>query len=91
MGEMTDNLKTWQDLIDRCPLPGDKPKCYGGVSHTQLSIARYSGGANINGAYYVYVYPIDALIREDVFKWAMKENDRRVRTHSNERRKPCGI
>lgn len=69
---MTDILKKYQDMIERCPLQGDKPKCYGGVSNTQLSIARYSGGANINGAYYVYVHPIDALIREDVFKWITK-------------------
>ena len=66
--------KTWQGMIERCPLPrNDKPFAIGNVSKTQFSVARYSGGIRYNGTHYIYVPEIDALIRDDVHKWAMKE------------------
>ncbi len=41
---------------------------YANVSMTQLSIARHSGGANINGARYTYFPATDELWRDDVLK-----------------------
>lgn len=41
---------------------------YRNVSHGQLSIARYSGGARINGATYTYIDATDELLREDALK-----------------------
>lgn len=38
------------------------------ISHSQLSIARYYGGANINGVYYHYCNKTDRLIRYDYWK-----------------------
>lgn len=66
--------KHWQGMIERCPLPRDnKPLAIGNVSKTQFSVARYSGGCRYNGTYYIYVPEIDALIRDDFHRWAMKE------------------
>jgi hypothetical protein len=36
------------------------------VRRTQLSIARFSGGAVVNGVHYEYMYGTDELVREDV-------------------------
>ena len=36
------------------------------VCRTQLSIARFSGGATVNGVHYEYMYGTDELVREDV-------------------------
>ncbi len=38
------------------------------VSNSQLSIARYYGGANIDGIYYHYCNKTDRLIRYDHWK-----------------------
>lgn len=46
--------------------PGDPPLGYMDVSHTQLSIARYSGGCTVNGRHYVYFQATDELWRDDV-------------------------
>lgn len=45
---------------------------YQGVSQTQLSIARHYGGMQVNGEHYVYCYPTDELIRQDVFSAVQK-------------------
>lgn len=39
------------------------------VRWTQLSIARFSGGATVNGVEYEYMYGTDELVRRDVAKW----------------------
>lgn len=50
-------------------IAGGKPQLiYRHISHGQLSIARYSGGAWINGCYYVYNPITDELLREDTVK-----------------------
>ena len=70
----TELLKNrWQELIDRCPLDRETPLAIGNVSYGFFSIARFSGGVEYKGKYYVYVHPIDAVIREDVHRWVMKE------------------
>ena len=38
------------------------------ISHTQLSIARFSGCARINGVDYVYIPHLDILIQKKRFK-----------------------
>ena len=70
----TELLKNrWQELINRCPLSRDTALAIGNVSCSQLSIVRYYGGVIYNGKQYIYVPEIDAIIREDVHKWAMQE------------------
>jgi cytochrome c553 len=50
-------------------MAGGKPTLlYRHVSHGQLSVARYSGGARINGCIYVYNAVADELLREDALK-----------------------
>lgn len=44
-------------------------KVYLNISHTQLSVARFSGGCTINGTSYIYEPPNDALIRSDLLKY----------------------
>jgi hypothetical protein len=39
------------------------------VRWTQLSVARFSGGATVNGVEYEYMYGTDELVRRDVAKW----------------------
>jgi hypothetical protein len=48
------------------------PFAHGGVSHSQLSIARHRGGAIVNGERYLYDGATDMLIREDVARWLNK-------------------
>lgn len=62
-----------QALIDRAPQSRLKPLAFGHVSHTQFSIARYSGGCNYKGEHYTYIAAHDALIRADVLEWMVKE------------------
>lgn len=45
---------------------------YRNVSNTQLSIARHSGGATVNGKFFKYFPVTDELIRDDVLK-ALKQ------------------
>lgn len=42
------------------------PDRYHHVSQTQLSIARYYGGATVNGVHYVYDPETDTLTRESL-------------------------
>ena len=46
---------------------------YTNVSCIQLSIARYYGGATVNGSHYRYDPSDDSLIRADVLKRREKE------------------
>ncbi|WP_395005812.1 hypothetical protein [Undibacterium sp.] len=58
-----------QLLLDDA-IAGGKPQLlYRHVSHGQLSIARYSMGARINGHHYVYNPVTDELLREDALKF----------------------
>ena len=41
---------------------------WGNVSMTQLSLARHSGGATVNGHHYTYFPATDELWRDDVVK-----------------------
>jgi hypothetical protein len=45
---------------------------YPHVSKTQFSVARYSGGAVVNGRYYAYLPAFDWLVRADAHKDAVK-------------------
>lgn len=36
------------------------------VRSTQLSVARFAGGAKVNGVEYEYIYDTDELVRRDV-------------------------
>ena len=57
-----------QLLLDDA-IAGGKPQLlYRHISHGQLSIARYSMGARINGFHYVYNPITDELLREDALK-----------------------
>jgi hypothetical protein len=44
------------------------------VSNSQLSIARYYGGVNLNGIEYIYEAKTDRLIRNDYLKEYNKQN-----------------
>ena len=46
--------------------PGDPPIGYMDVSHTQLSIARFSGGITAHGRHYIYFPQSDELWRDDI-------------------------
>jgi hypothetical protein len=46
--------------------PGDPPIGYMDVSHTQLSLARESGGCTVQGRHYVYFPEHDELWRDDI-------------------------
>ena len=59
--------------LDDCPLHRKSPYGITNVSMTQFSVARYYGGMNFNGSFYIYNPPTDELIREDVLKWRNKE------------------
>jgi hypothetical protein len=45
------------------------------VSKSQLSIARYYGGVNLNGIEYIYEAKTDRLIRKDYLKEYNKQNN----------------
>ena len=55
-------------LLDDLVAGGKRPLIYKNVSRGYLSIARYSGGAWINGCYYVYNPVTDELLRKDAVK-----------------------
>ena len=71
---LTESEKTL--LMIEWPDPSDVLG-YSGVSRTQLSIARYSGGAVINGHRYTYCPGADELWRDDalamVRKWRKED------------------
>ncbi len=54
------------------------------ISYSQLSIARYYGGANIDGVYYHYCNQTDRLIRYDYWKQYKRLN----KPIKNEENKP---
>jgi hypothetical protein len=58
--------------VKDCPLHRRTPYGMTNVSHTQFSIARYSGCCRINGEIYTYLPGTDELIRNDVLKWLKK-------------------
>ena len=53
-------------------LSRDSPFIIQGVSSTQFSVARYSGGCRYNGRGYLYIPATDELVRDDVIKWLAK-------------------
>ena len=55
-----------------CELHQNTPYKILDVSHSQLSIARYSGGIKYNGDYFTYFPLLDILVRDDVLKLANK-------------------
>lgn len=57
-----------QLLLDDAIAGGKSQLLYRHVSHGQLSIARYSGGARIDGYNYVYNPKTDELLREDALE-----------------------
>lgn len=48
------------------------PFVIGGVSQSQLSIARHYGGCKFQGRNYSYLPLTDELLRDDVVKWLAK-------------------
>lgn len=60
---------------------------YYNVSQTQLSIARFYGGAKVQGSNYVYDPTTDTLIRDDVFKREQAESKAKEPEISNEKRR----
>lgn len=48
------------------------PFAIGGVSQSQLSIARHYGGCKFRGRHYLYIPETDELLRDDVAKWLTK-------------------
>lgn len=70
--------------LDDCPLHRKSPYGITNVSMTQFSVARYYGGMNFNGSFYIYNPPTDELIREDVLKWRNKELKSKRKKKQNE-------
>lgn len=56
---------------------------YAGVSHTQLSIARHRGGAQLPSGPFTYIPETDELIRDDVLQAVMR--DRRTQAREAKR------
>ena len=61
------------DKLQSSDLCRKTPFAIRGVSMSQFSIARYSGGITFNGKYYAYLPASDELIREDVLKFLQLE------------------
>jgi hypothetical protein len=61
--------------LETCDLHKRTPYGIRGVSQTQFSIARYSGGCSYNGDSYTYIPTTDELIRDDVLKWKAKQKE----------------
>jgi hypothetical protein len=59
------------DVAD-CGLHKRTPYGIAGVSHTQFSIARFSGAIKFNGENYTYFPDTDELVRDDVLRWLKK-------------------
>jgi hypothetical protein len=64
-------------------LPEKPPILYRNISQTQLSIARYSDRADINGQRYIYT-EADELIRADVLKWLRKRRKAEAQKRAHE-------
>lgn len=50
------------------------------VSQGMFSVARFAGGATINGASYTYLTNTDELIRDDVLKWVTRRRKQEKKT-----------
>ena len=60
------------DALQLSKLDRATPFVIGGVSQSQLSIARYYGGCKFQGQNYSYLPITDELLRDDVVKWLKK-------------------
>ena len=69
MGHMTE---AEIDALQLSNLDRATPFAIGGVSQSQLSIARYYGGCKFQGRNYSYLPLTDELLRDDVVKWLAK-------------------
>lgn len=69
-----EDLKQYQYEL-KAKFGADANVAYANVSMTQLSVARYYGGAKVNGKHFVYNPLDDSLIREDVVKWIAKKKN----------------
>jgi hypothetical protein len=60
----------WQAAFEHFGVKPEAPAlAYADVCNTQLSIARYYGGATVNSTHYFYLPDTDELIRHDLFRW----------------------
>ena len=48
--------------------PVNPVEIYEGVTHTQLSVAKFTGGLTVNGSQYKYFPKEDTLVRKDKVK-----------------------
>lgn len=69
MGHMTEKEI---DALQATKLDRATPFAIGGVSQSQLSIARHYGGCKFQGRNYLYLPGTDELLRDDVVKWLAK-------------------
>ena len=69
MGYMTEEEI---DALQLSKLDKATPFAIGGVSQSQLSIARHYGGCKFQGRIYSYIPTTDELLRDDVVKWLTK-------------------
>jgi hypothetical protein len=71
------------DALQSSTLHRTTPFLVQGVSHGQLSVARYYGGCAYQGQSYLYIPLTDELVRADVVKWL-----RQYRTQQKALRQP---
>lgn len=77
-----------QEEIDALPTAGlpasqphfKQPFLIQYVSQGIFSIARFAGGAKINGASYTYLPNTDELIRDDAMKWVTRRRKEEKKT-----------
>lgn len=62
------------DGLEECDLHRRTPYGMKGVSVGYFSIARYYGGATLNGDSYIYFSDTDELVRDDVLAWKKKRD-----------------
>ncbi len=60
------------DALQSSSLDKASPFVIGGLSHSQLSIARHFGGCVFEGRHYIYISATDELVRGDVVKGLAK-------------------
>ena len=75
-----EDVREFQEEL-KAKFGADASVAYANVSMTQLSIARFYGGANVQGKHFVYNPEDDSLIREDVVKWIVKKR-KTAQTHN---------
>ena len=67
-----------EHVLAHFPVKLDQPPRFMcGISNTQLSVARHYGACTYNGAAYTYADDSDALVRNDVLAWLVKERKKR--------------